>query len=213
MFVFAAFTALFWPAAGLVPATGRGRIRDGFLAAVTIVVKVAQVHPIANLLRHRPWSALLAVLLMGGIAVLTLPILGIEPWTDWIAHVQKAGDPAWKPIGTPLSTLIPREVALVVTALSVAGALLVGGRRRGAWIGLLMLVGAPSLHMFALVYLLPALLLVRREVALIAAILVATYLNVGVWAAIALTAWALIASTRFAWLEEPARTAPHGAPA
>ena len=75
--------------------------------------------------------------------------------------------------------------------------------------------------MFGLLFLLPAMLLVRREVALVAAILVTTYLSPAIWLAILGVAWTLLASARWPWLlvreaarrrARPAAPRPAGAP-
>ena len=49
-----------------------------------------------------------------------------------------------------------------------------------------MVVGNPSLRIFGLLFLLPGMLLIRRELALLAAILVATYAPPGMWLALAI---------------------------
>ena len=69
--------------------------------------------------------------------------------------------------------------------------------RASAWVGILSLVGSPSLHMFALLFLLPAMRLVRREIALVAAILVATYVASLIWIAVVVVAWSLLAMDRW----------------
>ena len=51
--------------------------------------------------------------------------------------------------------------------------------------------------MFTLLFLLPAMLLVRREIALVAAILVATFVASYIWVAIVLVAWSLAAMDRW----------------
>ena len=81
--------------------------------------------------------------------------------------------------------------------LSVLAVFVVPPRRASAWIGILALVGAPSLHMFGLLFLLPAMRLVRREIGLVAAILVATYMASFIWVAIVLVAWSLAAMDRW----------------
>ena len=51
--------------------------------------------------------------------------------------------------------------------------------------------------MFGLLFLLPAMRLVRREIALVAAILVATYEASFIWIAIVLVAWVLASMDRW----------------
>ena len=58
--------------------------------------------------------------------------------------------------------------------------------------------------MFGLLFLLPAMLTVRREIALIAALLISSY--AGWWQAIGLIAATLLAAERLEWLLEPVPT-------
>ena len=109
------------------------------------------------------------------LALVTLPAVGIHTWFDWLSQAGRSGDPSWPYIGAPLSIFFGQPVAIVLTVLSVLAVFVVPPGRASAWIGILSLVGAPSLHMFALLFLLPAMRLVRREIGLVAAILVATY--------------------------------------
>ena len=51
--------------------------------------------------------------------------------------------------------------------------------------------------MFTLLFLLPAMLLIRREIALVAAILVSTFVASYIWVAIVLVAWSLVAMDRW----------------
>jgi hypothetical protein len=75
-------------------------------------------------------------------------------------------------------------------------AALVPSRHAAAWLGLLMIVGNPSLRVFGLLYLLPGMLLIRREIALIAALLAATYTSVGWWVAVLLVGGTLALAYR-----------------
>ena len=70
--------------------------------------------------------------------------------------------------------------------------------------------------MFTLLFLLPAMLLIRREIALVAAILIATFVASYIWVAIVLVAWSLAAMDRWpdvlaARPARPASPAPTGA--
>jgi hypothetical protein len=118
-------------------------------------------------------------------------------WLDWLAQASRSGDPEWLYIGAPLSIFVGQSIALVLSVLSVLAVFVVPPRRASAWVGILSLVGAPSLHMFGLLFLLPGMILIRREIALVAAILVATYQAVPIWAAIMLVAWTLAAMDRW----------------
>ena len=72
--------------------------------------------------------------------------------------------------------------------------------RAGAWVGLLSVVGSLSLHIFGLLFLVPAMLLIRREAALMAAIFIATYSYEGAWAGIAICAAGMVVVERRARL-------------
>jgi hypothetical protein len=77
----------------------------------------------------------------------------------------------------------------------------------GVLIGVAAVVGAPSLHVFGLVFLLPALLVVRREIAIVAAALIAVATLATIWAGIAMVAAALLGGRRYPWLLEQPRAA------
>jgi hypothetical protein len=69
-------------------------------------------------------------------------------------------------------------------------------------VGALAVIGAPSLYLSGILMLVPALLLVRREVALVSAILIATSTYAGAWAGILLACGAFAGSYwRPSWLE------------
>ena len=68
-------------------------------------------------------------------------------------------------------------------------------------------VGALSLHIFGLLFLVPAMLVIRLEAALLAAIFIATYSYEGAWAGIAICVAGL------AVVERAARTRPLAAEA
>jgi hypothetical protein len=70
-----------------------------------------------------------------------------------------------------------------------------------------MVVGAASLRGYDLIFLLPALLTIRREIALLAGLLAATYAIAAVWAAIVLVGGAMVLGVKVPGLLEPARAA------
>lgn len=170
---------------------------DGLLAAFVGALKVSQVHAWVYVLRRRPAAAAIGLVVFALIALVTLPAVGIQSWFDWLAQAGRSGDPSWVFIGAPLSIFVGQPIALALTVVSVLAVFFVPPRRASAWIGILTLVGAPSLHMFALLFLLPAMRLVRREIALVAAILVATYVASYIWVAIVLVAWSVAAMDRW----------------
>ena len=170
---------------------------DGLLGAFVGALKVSQVHAWVYVLRRRPAAAAIGLVAFALLAVVTLPAVGIHTWFDWLSQAGRSGDPSWPYIGAPLSIFVGQPIAIVLTVLSVLAVFVVPPRRASAWIGILSLVGAPSLHMFGLLFLLPAMRLVRREIGLVAAILVATYVASFIWVAIVLVAWSLAAMDRW----------------
>jgi Glycosyltransferase family 87 len=178
---------------------------DGVLAAFVSALKVSQVHAWLYVVRRRPAAALIGLLPFALIAVVTLPVVGVDLWFDWLSQAGRSGDPSWPYLGAPLSIFIGLPAALFVTVLSVLAVFVVPPRRASAWIGILALLGAPAIHMFTLLFLLPAMLLIRREIALVAAILIATFVASYIWAAIALVAWTLAAMDRWPVLRAAGR--------
>ena len=185
--LFAAFTAVLYRGGGL-PFRPRPRDPreadwpapvDGLLSTVIGAVKVSLAHTWLFVLRRRPAAALLGAAIVIGFAVVTLPLVGIERWSDWIGQAGRSGDPAWQAVGWPLSRAIGRGPGLIVTALTLVAVFFIPVGRAGGWIGLLSIVGAPSLHIFGLIFLLPAMLEIRRDVALVAALGIATYTEPG----------------------------------
>lgn len=170
---------------------------DGTLAAFVAALKVSQVHAWVYVLRRRPAAAAIGLVPFALLALVTLPAVGIHTWFDWLSQASRSGDPSWPYIGAPLSIFVGVPVALALTVLTLLAIFFVPPRRASAWIGILALVGSPSLHMFSLLFLLPAMILIRREIALVAAILVAGYVASFIWVGIVLVAWALIAMDRW----------------
>jgi hypothetical protein len=73
----------------------------------------------------------------------------------------------------------------------------VRGRDAGAWVGIALLVAAPSIHGYGMLFLLPTLLVLRRDLAITLAIVIARYNPYSWWISIAVSAAALAASGRF----------------
>jgi Glycosyltransferase family 87 len=204
VFLLAAFVAVFFdpPAGAWRPAPrdprdrGRPAIADGVLAAVTPALKLTQPHAWAALLRRRPVAALLGLTVMVAIAAATLPLVGVGAWQAWIAHLGRAADPAWALRGSSLVQVLPGLLAPVATGLTVLLVMFVPTGRLGAAAGLLLVLGAPSLRSYGALFLVPAMLAVRRDVALVAVILVGTGVMAGMWAGILLVTLAFAAGDR-----------------
>jgi hypothetical protein len=201
----AAFVAVFFdpPAGPWRPtprdprdARGRPAIVDGILTTITPALKLTQPHAWAALLRRRPLAALLGLVVASAVALATLPLVGVGAWQAWIAQLGRAADPAWELRGSSLVQLLPGLLSPAATGLTVLLAMLVPTRRLGAVAGLLRVLGAPSLRSYGALFLLPAMLAVRRDVALVAVILIGTGVMPGMWAGILLVTLAFAAGDR-----------------
>ncbi len=175
---------------------GRPAIVDGVLAAVTPALKLTQPHAWVALLRRRPSAALIGVGVAAAVALATLPLVGVGAWQAWTAQLGRAADPGWELRGSSLVQLLPGLLSPAGTAVTVILALFLPSRRLGAAAGLLLVLGSPSLRSYGALFLLPAMLGVRREVALVAAILIGTGLMAGLWAGILLVTFAFAAGDR-----------------
>jgi hypothetical protein len=216
---FACFVAMFWHRRGRpdflwpmerdVAEVSGSAVRLGLLSTAIGVLKVSQVQPWLFLARHRPAAAAVGAAAVVGIVALSLPMTGAHLWLDWLAQLGRATDPAWELSGIALSRFTPPGVGLIVTIVTTLAIVLIPNQpRAAAWIGLLSVWGTPSLHPFGLLFLLPAMLLIRRELALVGAMLIATTTYEGSWAGIILITVALVGSTRYRWLAEPAPAEP-----
>lgn len=196
--LFAAFVVLMYRDGRQLDPRKRERpaVVDGVLAAFVGAVKVSQVHAWLYVLRRRPAAAILGLALFAVVALATLALVGTQSWIDWLAQAERASDPTWRSIGIPLSKWVGRPIGLLVAALSIAAVFVVPPRRAGAWIGILAVVGSPSLHIFGLLFLLPAIRLVPRPIGLLAAILIASYVATLIWIAVLLVAIALVVTDR-----------------
>lgn len=175
---------------------GRPAVADGILATITPALKLTQPHGWVALLRRRPVAALLGLGVAVSVALATLPVVGIGAWQAWIAQLGRAADPTWELRGSSLVAVLPGILSPAATALTAVLAMLAPARRLGAAAGLLLVLGAPSLRSYGVLFLLPAMLAVRRDVALVAVILVGTGVMAGMWAGILLVALAFAAPER-----------------
>ena len=128
---------------------------------------------------------------------LTLPLTGNQIWFDWVDQLRRAGNPAWSAGGFAMSRYLPPIVAVSVALAFLVAVWFVPRQDGGPWVGVLSTAGAVSLHQFGLLFLIPAMLKIRLEIALIAACLIATHSSRGAWAGIILIT-AAYAGSRFA---------------
>jgi len=208
--LFAAFVFLFFAAP-----TGRWReprdigdprvspITSGALATVIGAIKVSQLQPWIYVLRHRPLAALGGAAVLAGIVLATLPLTGTDLWFDWVAQLKRASDPAWDLGGIAVTRYLPGVPGLVIVGVCLAAAWFVPRRTAGEWIGILSTIGAASLHIFGMLFLGPALLAIRLELALLSVMSITTYSYLGSWVGIAIAAIAFAAGTRWPALYEP----------
>ena len=209
--LFAAYVALFFD-----PPVGAARLRDhelagdsrpaivdGSLGVIVAVLKTSQVHSWVYLLRRRRRAAVLGVTAAALFVLVTLPLTGLGLWVDWLEQLRRAAQPGLAVGGISLQHLVPLPVGLAISAATVLLVFAVPRRHAGAWIGLLTLVGSPDLHVFGLLFALPAILTVRREVGLAAAFAIGLYTTEGSWVGVGLVAGALLLSARWEGLLEP----------
>ena len=201
----AAFACAFWQRSGTRPWTPEPRDleaqdhagRTGVLAAAVGIVKVSQVQPWVLEARHNWRGAVLGAALFGGIALATLPCTGLSVYADWLHQLQRAANPAWRSIGWPLAEYLPEPLPLVITLGSIPVVALLPRRDAAVWTGLLMIAASATILNYSWIFAMPAMLRVRREVALVVAFGWTTYQPGVSWAAFALLALTLLASYRY----------------
>lgn len=211
--LFAAFVALmldapladrpFHPVERDLAASSRPAWVDGLLAVVNGAIKPSQAQPWLVVARRRPVAALLGAGIAIALIVATLPITGWSIWFDWLAQLSRAADPSWAFRGAGLAASLPPIVGLSLAAATMVAAMALPQRFAAAWLGILMIVGNPSLRMFGLLTLLPGMLTIRREIGLVAALCIASYSFQGIWLGVLVVALALAGGTNYpVWLEQ-----------
>jgi hypothetical protein len=204
IFAFAAFVALVYePADGTLRTRSFLPARDalnGVLAAAVGALKVTQLLPVLFLARRRFKAAVIGLATLAAVAVVTLPLTGISIYVDWLAQLQRAADPNWTVGGVALGRRLGVP-DLILAACGIAMALSVRGRDAVAWLGIALLIATPSVHGYTFLFLLPGLLTIRRDWAiLLATLFLGVYHAIGWWMACLLVAYFLIASSRWTWL-------------
>lgn len=210
--LFAAFVFLFYRAGALSWKPPARDVADpaesgpliGCLATLVGAIKISQPHPWLFVLRQRPRAALGGALVAALIVAATVSLTGTGPWSDWVAQLRLAADPTWDLGGFASPRFLPPGVGLAVAGACLVAVWFVPSERAGAWVGLLSVVGSLSLHIFGLLFLVPAMLVIRREAALPAAIFIATYSYEGAWAGIVICAVGLVVAERSITLRPPA---------
>jgi len=172
-------------------------VLDGVLAAGVGAFKYTQLLPLVWLLRPRARAAIIGAAALVAVAVATLPFTGIGIYRDWLDQLARAADPSWSLAGNPLAFVVGRPLATAAALAAVAAMFFVRGRDAGAWVGIALLVAAPSVHGYGMLFLLPTLLLLRRDLAIFLAFLIAGYSLYAWWISIAVAAVSLAASNRY----------------
>jgi hypothetical protein len=210
--MFAAFIAAFWQTPGrheLEPdprdldGTEPPDVRIGWLAAAVASVKLSQAQAWLAIARRSPRAALLGAVPWVVLVLVTLPLVGIPAYEAWLSQLARASDPTWEAMGPSLLQVIPSSVFAVLTMASFAVAIMLRGRDTGVWLGLLMLVVTPNMHVHSALFMLPALLRIRREFALLGAMLTGTLTDVGFWLGIVLVVGVMLLGERWPVLREP----------
>jgi hypothetical protein len=213
IFLFGAFVATFWLAArrhDLRPeprdldTAGSVTPRIGWYAATLASVKVTQLHAWLAIMRRDWRAAILGATPWAVLALITLPIVGLTIYVDWFEQLRLASDPTWRSMGPSLLLYLPAAVVAILTVGSLGLALWIRGPDLGAWLGLLMLIVSPNMHDFNGLFLLPALLRIRREFAILAALLTSTATAEGWWLGIAIVVGCMLAGLRWPVAYEPA---------
>ena len=182
------------------------RARDaanGLLAAVVGVFKFTQVLPGLYLARRRLRAAVIGAAAVLLVAAVMLPLTGVAIYGDWLAQLARAGDPSWVAAGVAPNRIfgIPNTLLLAVGAVI---ALAARGRDAVAWLGIALIVATPSAHAYTFLFLLPGLMTIRRDMAiLLATLFLGVYHGIAWWTASALVAYLLLAGRRWSWLRAP----------
>jgi len=209
--LFAAFVTTFWQRSrGGRPATPRdlkeaaqAGPRVGFLAAALASVKPSQVHAWLVIVRYQPRSAVIGLWPWLAVVLVTLPIVGLGAYVNWVEQVRLAADPSWPMMGVSLLAYLPAAIFGLLSVGSLVVAWRLRGRDLGAWLGILMFLVTPNMHSFNALFLLPGLLLIRREFALMAAMLMSTYTAQGWWLGAAIIVGSMVAGIRWPIVREP----------
>jgi hypothetical protein len=139
----------------------------GYRAGGSLVLdglfKVQTGLPALWLVRTRRWRGLIVGLVaVAGIALLTLPIVGLDSWRAWLAGLgyRAESQPAVISLfGFSYARYMPGALFVAFAAAFVALALLFSGRRGLAALGLASIFASPSLWPHGFVFALPAVLM------------------------------------------------------
>ena len=215
--MFAAFVAAFWRSPARHTLEPEPRDLDGaeppdawigWLAASVAAVKLSQAQAWLAIAGRSLKAAVLGAIPWILLVLITLPLVGLGSYSAWLAQIGRASDPAWEPMGPSLLHYLGTSVFTVLTLASLVIAIRLRGRDTGVWLGLLMLLVTPNMHNHSALFLMPALLRIRREFALLAALLTGTLTYQGWWLGIAIVVGVMLAGERWSILREPLSQGP-----
>jgi hypothetical protein len=177
---------------------------EGLGTGLIAAIKPSQVQPWLLSFRRHARAAIAAAAILGAIALATVPITGLAIYGDWLTQVQAAADPNWWGQDAALSRFVGSQIAFMIAIGSMLLVLvlprLVAADRAPAWTGLLLLPAQLNLHIYYWLFLLPAMLRIREEIALLGALLIAAYVTPIPWLGYGLVLIAWIGRERVPWL-------------
>jgi hypothetical protein len=210
--LFAAFVAVFYePGEGAPEQRDLGSrpghdLLNGILAALVGALKITQALPTLYLARRRIRAAVLGVAAIGALALVTLPLTGVQIYWDWLAQLQRAADPVWTIGGVAVGHRLGIPDVIPI-ALGIVLALVVRGRDSAAWLGIALIIATPSVHGYTFLFMLPAMLTIRRDLAIpIGVLFLGVYHGYAWWMAFMFVVYLLVASSRWQWLRAPRRS-------
>ena len=143
--------------------------RAGGSLVVDGLFKVQSVIPALWLVRTRRWRGLIfGLAAVAAIALVTLPIVGLDSWRAWFAALGYRADSQPAVIsmfGFSDARFLPGTVFVTLSVGVVAAALLFSGRRGLAALGLASIFASPSLWPHGFVFALPAVLMLESGTA------------------------------------------------
>jgi hypothetical protein len=166
----------------------------GWLLPASGFLKVQAAIPALWLARERRWrEAALGLLMVAGICVVTLPLVGLDSWSNWLNGLAlRAESQVNLPIlyGWSLAQWLPFGLFAVLSVLVAVAGLWFSGPRGLAALGLASIVASPSLWPHGFLVALPAVFFLDA-----AWMWLALGLGVGgawLWSLVVLGAWGVI---------------------
>jgi hypothetical protein len=154
--------------------------------------KLQNAIPALWLVRERRWRDLVVgIAVVAAICLVTLPIVGLESWSRWIAGLafyEQSTERLPGLYGIAMPEYVPTALWIVVSIATVLVALRPRGREGLARIGLVSVIASPSLYTHGFIVALPAFLSLRSFWFWVAMALTAAVPGPGWWSAVALGA-------------------------